>query len=67
MTAAFPDTAMLDRIPLSAHTVLVVGCGDGALLAPYRQMNPRARLLGIETDPAAAALAARHMERGFHR
>jgi SAM-dependent methyltransferase len=62
MHAAFPDTAMLDRIPLWARTVLVVGCGDGALLAPYRRMNPRARLLGVEADAAAAALAARHMD-----
>jgi SAM-dependent methyltransferase len=62
MHAAFPDAAMLDLIPLSARTVLVVGCGDGAMIAPYRQMNPRARLLGIESDVEAAALAARHMD-----
>ncbi|PPQ36227.1 methyltransferase [Rhodopila globiformis] len=62
MHAAFPDAAMLDRIPLSARTVLVVGCSDGALLAPYRRMNPRARLLGVEADPQAAALAARHLD-----
>src|SRR5689334_9791007 len=62
MRAPFPDSVLLDRIPLSAQTVLIIGCGDGALLAPYRQMNPRARLLGIEADPDAAALAARHMD-----
>ena len=37
---------LLVRIPLSAHTVLDVGCGDGDLLAAYRKLNPRARLLG---------------------
>jgi SAM-dependent methyltransferase len=62
MQAAIPDADMLDRIPLWARTVVVVGCGDGALAAPYRRMNPRARLLGIETDPDAATLAARHLD-----
>src|SRR3954447_10578139 len=62
MHVAFPDADTLDRIPLSARTVLVVGCGDGAMIAPYRRMNPRARLLGIETDPEAAALAAGYMD-----
>jgi SAM-dependent methyltransferase len=53
---------LLARIPLSARTILDVGCGDGELAAAYRRMNPRARLLGIEVSPLAAGRAAPHME-----
>src|SRR5262249_9013344 len=44
--------------------VLDVGCNTGALGAAYRRLNPRAHLFGIETDPAAAALAARRLDQG---
>jgi SAM-dependent methyltransferase len=60
-----PSTSVSDvltRIPLFARTILDVGCGNGELAAAYHRMNPRARLLGIEIDPAAAALAAAHLE-----
>ena len=59
----FPPEAsdLLPRIPLSARTILDVGCGDGALLAAYRAMNPTARLLGIDSEPGAAARAATHL------
>ncbi|MGH7041075.1 MAG: methyltransferase domain-containing protein [Acetobacteraceae bacterium] len=55
-----PD--LLDRIPLAARTILDVGCGTGALLAAYRARNPRARLLGIERDPARADIAAGRLD-----
>ena len=60
----FPPNAcdLLSRIPLSARTILQVGCGSGRLAAAYRAVNPRARLLGIEADPAAAAQAAARMD-----
>ncbi|WP_428485767.1 methyltransferase domain-containing protein [Rhodopila sp.] len=61
MQPVSPDADLLQRIPLSALTILHVGCGDGGLAAAYRLMNPRARLLGIEADPAAATSAARHI------
>jgi SAM-dependent methyltransferase len=58
-----PQTAdLLSRIPLSARTILDVGCGDGHLTAAYRRLNPTARLLGVELDAAAAATAQRHMD-----
>lgn len=63
---SYPDAAnpdLLDRIPLSARTVLDVGCGAASLAAGYRRRNPRARLLGIEDDPAVAALATRRLDR----
>jgi SAM-dependent methyltransferase len=59
----FPPHAsdLLSRIPLSARVVLDVSCGTGTLAAAYRAMNPRARLLGLEADAAAAAMAASHL------
>jgi len=53
---------LLPSVPLSARTILDVGCGTGELIAAYRPMNPTARLLGIEWDAVAAATAARHMD-----
>ena len=60
----FPPNAsdLLARIPLSARTVLEVRCGTGTLAAAYRAMNPTARLLGIESDPSAAVVAAAHLD-----
>ncbi len=60
----FPDAAsdLLSRIPLSARTILDVGCGSGMLAAAYRPLNPKARLLGIDIDPVAAARASQHMD-----
>ncbi|HYZ24984.1 MAG TPA: glycosyltransferase [Rhodopila sp.] len=55
---ALPDPDLLTRIPLSAHTVLHVGCTDGSLAAAYRPLNPRARLLGVAGDPGDFASAA---------
>jgi SAM-dependent methyltransferase len=61
----YPDFAnpdLLDRIPLTARTVLDVGCATGALGAAYKRLNPRARVLGIELDPKAAELAAERLD-----
>ena len=57
-----PNADLLERIPLDAAVVLDVGCGAGSLGAAYRRFNPRARLLGIDQDPAAAALAAQRLD-----
>jgi trans-aconitate methyltransferase len=61
----YPDQAnndLLERIPLDARVMLDVGCNTGALGAAYRRLNPRARLLGIDKDPAAARQAARRLD-----
>ena len=61
----YPDQAnhdLLERIPLSAGVVLDVGCHTGALGAAYRRLNPRALLLGIESDPVAAEVATRRLD-----
>ena len=52
-----PVADLLNRIPLSARVVLDVGCGRGDLGGAYRRLNPTARLLGIEANPEAAAIA----------
>lgn len=65
-SSAYPDRHnpdLLRRIPLAARVVLDVGCHTGALGAAYRVFNPNATLLGIETDPAAAAIAATRLDR----
>jgi hypothetical protein len=41
------DADLLARIPLSARTILHVGCRDDALAAAYRPLNPKARILGL--------------------
>lgn len=55
------DPDLLSRIPLSARTVLDVGCGTGTLTAAYRAMNPHARLLGLASGAIAASTAVSHM------
>jgi 2-polyprenyl-3-methyl-5-hydroxy-6-metoxy-1,4-benzoquinol methylase len=57
-----PNSDLLERIPLDAAVVLDVGCGAGSLGAAYRRFNPRARLLGIDMDSAAAKIAARRLD-----
>ncbi len=53
-----PDQALLDRIPQWARLVLHVGCGTGELGVAFKQLNPHARVIGIEPDAEAAARAA---------
>jgi trans-aconitate methyltransferase len=57
-----PNPDILERIPLTARVVLDVGCGSAALSAAYRKRNPRARLLGIDKDPALAEIAAERLD-----
>lgn len=55
-----PD--LLTRIPLTAHTVLDVGCYTGALGAAYKRHNPASHVFGIERDSAAAVIAATRLD-----
>lgn len=57
-----PNFDLLDRIPLNAGTVLDVGCSTGILGASYRRFNPRARLYGIDKDPAVARQAMQRLD-----
>ena len=55
-----PD--LLERIPLDAQRVLDVGCNAGALGREFKLRNPSARYYGIESDPAAAQVAASRID-----
>jgi 2-polyprenyl-3-methyl-5-hydroxy-6-metoxy-1,4-benzoquinol methylase len=60
----YPDYAnpdILDKIPLSAKTILDVGCAQGALGAAYLRRNPNARFLGVDIDPVSIAHAQHRM------
>ena len=57
-----PNQDLLERVPLPARVVLDVGCGTAALAAFYRRRNPSARLLGIDKDPAVAAVAIERLD-----
>jgi SAM-dependent methyltransferase len=56
---------MLDRIPLTARSVLDVGCGSGALGAEYKRRNPACAYVGVETDPVLAAQARLQLDAVF--
>ncbi len=51
-----PD--LVSKIPLTARTVLDVGCGAGSMATEFRRRNPGVVWFGIENDPVAARLAA---------
>ncbi len=58
--APYPDYAnpqLLEKIPLTAGTILDVGCAQGALGAAYLRRNPGARYLGIDSDTVALQVA----------
>ncbi len=60
----YPDYAnpeLLEKIPLTATTVLDVGCAQGALGHAYLRRNPNARVLGIDIDEEAVAHALPRM------
>jgi SAM-dependent methyltransferase len=57
-----PNPDLLERLPLTARTVLDVGCGTGSLGALYRRLNPRARLLGIDKELTVAEIAAERLD-----
>ena len=48
---------LLNKIPLSASTILEVGCGSGALGAAYKALNPMSTYVGIEYVSEAAQIA----------
>ena len=62
---SYPDRLnpdLLARIPLAARVVVDIGCHTGALGHAYRARNPNAMLLGVEADPATAAIAATRLD-----
>lgn len=66
--AKYPDFAnpeLLEKLPLTAKTVLDVGCAQGALGANYLRRNPNCRYLGIDVDEDAAAQARTRLTEVF--
>ncbi len=52
---------LLGRIPATASNVLEFGCGEGALGAALKERQ-RARVVGIELDPDAGAIASKRLD-----
>lgn len=57
-----PNPDLLSRIPLTARVVVEIGCGDGALAAAHRLVNPEVRWYGVDGDAAAIAEAEGWMD-----
>lgn len=55
-----PD--LLRFIPADARRVIEVGCSSGALAREFKKIAPACDYLGVEIDPAYAALAQRHCD-----
>jgi 2-polyprenyl-3-methyl-5-hydroxy-6-metoxy-1,4-benzoquinol methylase len=53
---------LLHYIPARARCVIEVGCSVGALAREYKKINPACRYVGIEMEPAYAALARQHCD-----
>lgn len=51
------NEVLLSQVPPEAEQVIEVGCGSGALTRAYKSINPSCSYTGVETDPAAVALA----------
>ncbi len=57
-----PNLDLLAFMPPGATCVADVGCGAGALGELYKRRNPGCRYIGIEHNPAWAALAAKRLD-----
>src|SRR5579859_7861949 len=55
---------LLPFVPLDAKSVLEIGCGEGALGGAIKQRQ-KARVVGIELDKQAAAIARKRMDDVF--
>jgi SAM-dependent methyltransferase len=53
-------------VPADACRILEVGCGEGRLGARLKALRPGREVFGVEREPAAAAVAARNLDRVFH-
>lgn len=56
------DADLLQLAPYRQR-VLEIGCGEGRFAAAYKARSPLCHYVGQEADPAAAALAAPHVDR----
>lgn len=57
-----PRVDLLDMVQQPPGVLLDIGCNTGATGELARQRYPGVRLIGLELNPAAAAVAARHYD-----
>ena len=57
------DRDLLHRLPVTARTVLEMGCGTGALGAAFKAIQPDCLYVGVERSGAAASLASTRLDR----
>jgi SAM-dependent methyltransferase len=55
-----PD--LLRFIPANAQRIIEIGCSSGALAREFKKIVPACDYLGVEIDPAYAALARRYCD-----
>ncbi len=58
----FHNETLLSLLPTDAKKLIEFGCGSGALAREYKKLNPHCDYLGIEIDPAYAALSKRYCD-----
>jgi len=57
-------TDLIDRVPLSARSILDLGCGEGTLGAALKQRQ-KCRVVGIEIDRQACAIARKRLDDAY--
>lgn len=57
-----PREDLLERVPPDARTILEFGCGEGALAAAIKARQD-CRIVGVELDESASAIAATRVDR----
>ncbi len=57
---ANPD--LLYRIPVTANSILEIGCGSGGLGKAYKGINPTSTYIGVEVMPAPASEARKVLD-----
>ncbi len=59
------DEALARAVPPDGRRLLEVGCGEGRLGARLKALAPGRQVFGVEREPAAAAVAAAHLDGVF--
>jgi 2-polyprenyl-3-methyl-5-hydroxy-6-metoxy-1,4-benzoquinol methylase len=65
-SATYPDddrTGVIPYVPATTSRLLDVGCWKGAFGRKLKQANPNLTVVGIEANPAAAAIASSRLDR----
>jgi 2-polyprenyl-3-methyl-5-hydroxy-6-metoxy-1,4-benzoquinol methylase len=57
---------LLASIPITAHRILEIGCGDGSFGLAVKARNPRVEYFGVEVFEAVATIANQRLDRVIH-